>query len=123
MIPARRNFILYGFFWGFCLLVNPALGAVFPFLLLWIYFRVGSRNFRRVTNIALVLSLAILFACPGPFATQVQFHRFIPIRSDLPFELWNGNNPILRRALRQMNRITRYEEVHQYSQLGETGFS
>ena len=28
--PRRRNFILYGLFWGFCLLVNPALGAVLP---------------------------------------------------------------------------------------------
>ncbi len=120
--PRRRNFILYGLFWGFCLLVNPALGAVFPFLLLWIYFRVGSSKLHRAANIALVLSLAILVCLPWTIRNAVQFHRFIPIRSDLPFELWMGNNPIYDQHSRQLNRITRYEEVHQYAQLGETAF-
>jgi len=120
--PRRRNFILYGLFWGFCLLVNPALGAVFPFLLLWIYFRVGSSKLHRAANIALVLSLAILVCLPWTIRNAVQFHRFIPVRSDLPFELWMGNNPIYDQHSRQLNRITRYEVVHQYAQLGETAF-
>jgi hypothetical protein len=120
--PRRRNFILYGMFWGFCLLVNPALGAVFPFLLLWIYFRINSSKLRRLGTIALILSLAILVCLPWTIRNAVQFHRFIPIRSDFPFELWMGNNPIYDQHSRQLNRITRYEEVHQYSQLGETAF-
>jgi hypothetical protein len=46
----------------------------------------------------------------------------IPIRSDYPFELWMGNNPIYDDHSRQVNRITRYEEVHRYFQLGETAY-
>ncbi len=33
-----------------------------------------------------------------------------------------GNNPIYDQHSRQLNRITRYEEAHRYSQLGETAF-
>jgi hypothetical protein len=120
--PRRRNFFFYGMFWGFCLLVNPALGAVFPFLLLWIYFRINSSKLRRLGTIVLILSLAILVCLPWTIRNAVQFHRLIPIRSDFPFELWMGNNPIYDQHSRQLNRITRYEEVHRYSQLGETAF-
>ncbi|HET6929068.1 MAG TPA: hypothetical protein VFI45_02005 [Candidatus Acidoferrum sp.] len=116
----RRNFIFYGLFWGFCLLVNPALGAVFPFLLLWIYFRVNASNARRLGHIAMIACLAILACFPWTVRNFVQFHRLIPIRSDFPFELWMGNNPIYDEHSRQLTRITRYEEVHRYSQLGET---
>ena len=118
----RRNFILYGLFWGFCLLVNPALGAVFPFLLVWIYFRTNDSPRRRLVDVALVVSLAVLVCVPWTVRNAVQFHRLIPIRSDYPFELWMGNNPIYDQHSRQINRITRYEEVHRYSQLGETAF-
>ena len=120
--PRRRNFILYGLFWGFCLLVNPAFGAVFPFMLVWIYFRVSSSRLRRLGNIVLVVCLAILVCLPWTVRNAVQFRRFIPIRSDFPFELWMGNNPIYDEHSRQTNRITRYEEAHRYSQLGETAF-
>jgi hypothetical protein len=33
-----------------------------------------------------------------------------------------GNNPIYNEHSRQVNRITRYEEVHRYFQLGETAY-
>jgi hypothetical protein len=118
----RWNFILYGVFWGFSLLVNPALGAVLPFLLLWIYFRLNSSKLRRLGGVLLVVSLALLVCLPWTIRNAVQFHRFIPVRSDFPFELWMGNNPIYDEHSSRMNRITRYEEVHRYSQLGETAF-
>jgi hypothetical protein len=118
----RRNFIFYGLFWGSCLLVNPAIGAVFPFLLLWTYFRMNASQLRRLSDIALIACLAVLVCLPWTIRNAVQFHRFIPIRSDFPFELWMGNNPIYDEHSRQLNRITRYEEVHRYSQLGETAF-
>jgi len=118
----RRNFIWYGLFWGFCLLVNPALGAVFPFLLTWIFFRLSYSSRRRLSELALVVCLAVFVCLPWTIRNAVQFHRLIPIRSDFPFELWMGNNPIYDEHSRQLNRITRYEEVHRYSQLGETAY-
>ena len=118
----RRNLIFYGLFWGYCLLVNPALGSVFPFMLLWIYLRMKTSHLERLGQLALIACLAVLVCLPWTIRNAVQFHRFIPIRSDFPFELWMGNNPIYDQHSRQLNRITRFEEVHRYSQLGETSY-
>jgi len=70
----------------------------------------------------LVACLAALVCVPWTLRNAVQFHRFIPIRSDYPFELWMGNNPIYDEHSREVNRITRYEQVHLYTQLGENAF-
>ncbi|HET7107359.1 MAG TPA: glycosyltransferase family 39 protein [Candidatus Acidoferrum sp.] len=120
--PRRRNLIFYGLFWGFCLLVNPALGSVFPFMLLWIYLRMNASHFERLRHLALVVCLAVLVCLPWTIRNAVRFHRLIPVRSNFPFELWIGNNPIYDPHSRQVNRITRFEEVRRYSQLGETAF-
>jgi len=120
--PQQRNFIFYGLFWGFCLLVNPALGAVLPFLLLWIYVRTSSSKRVGMQNVLLAASLAASVCVPWTIRNAVQFHRVVPIRSDYPFELWMGNNPIYDEHSREVNRITRYEQVHLYAQLGENAF-
>jgi len=121
-ISPQRNFIYYGLFWGFCLMVNPALGAVLPFFLLWIYFRTRSSKPAGIQNVLLAACLAALVCVPWTIRNAVQFHRFIPIRSDYPFELWMGNNPIYDQHSREVNRITRYEQVHLYAQFGENAF-
>lgn len=120
--PQRRNFILYGVFWGFCLLTNPALGAVLPFFVLWLYLRFRLVQARYASELVLSVALALLVCVPWTIRNAVQFHRVIPVRSDLPFEIWMGNNPIYDEHSRALNRITRYEQVHLYSQLGETAF-
>jgi 4-amino-4-deoxy-L-arabinose transferase-like glycosyltransferase len=117
-----RDWVLYGILWGFSLLTNPALGALFPFLFGWIayrHFRRGSLQIRR-----LVLSFAILVAICLPWTVRnvVQFHRLIPLRSNFPFELWMGNNEIYDEHSRAVNRITRFEQVRHYGQIGETAF-
>jgi len=51
------------------------------------------------------------------------FHRFIPLRSNLPFELWIGNNEVFDENSRDVTaRVTSYEQVRMYSKLGETAF-
>ena len=70
----------------------------------------SSSRLQRIRDVAMVLCLAILICLPWTVRNAIQFHRFIPIRSDLPFELWMGNNPIYDPHSRQLNRITRYEE-------------
>jgi hypothetical protein len=53
----------------------------------------------------------------------VAFHKFIPVRSNLPFELWLGNNGIFDEHARGGRKsITRTEEARRYAQLGETGY-
>ncbi len=120
--PQRGKFIFYGLFWGFCLLTNPALGGVLPFLLLWLYLRIRSQSPSASPNLVLAIVLALVVCLPWTIRNAVVFHRLIPVRSDLPFELWMGNNPIYDEHSREINRITRYEQVHLYAQLGEARF-
>jgi Dolichyl-phosphate-mannose-protein mannosyltransferase len=120
--PSQRNFIFYGLFWGFSLLVNPALGAPLPFLLLWLYLEMRAQGLARSRDLVLAVALTVLVCIPWTIRNAVQFHRVIPIRSDFPFELWMGNNAIYDQHSREINRITRYEQVHLYSELGETAF-
>lgn len=112
----------YGLLWGFSLLVNPALGSTLPFFLCWIVYRQWRSRKLRPKLILLIISLAMLVCLPWTVRNAVQFHRLIPLRSNFPFELWMGNNEIYDEHSREVNRITRYEQVRLYQQMGETAF-
>jgi hypothetical protein len=117
-----RRAAAYGLLWGFSLLVNPALGAALPFLLGWIAYCQWQRDKLKAKLIFLTISLAVLVCLPWTLRNAVQFHRLIPLRSNFPFELWMGNNEIYDEHSREVNRITRYEQVRLYQQMGETAF-
>ncbi len=117
-----RNFALYGLLWGVSLLTNPALGALFPFLLGWLLYQHRSPRALRVRLSLLTLGVLILACLPWTARNCGQFHRFIPLRSNFPFEFWSGNNEIFDEHSREVNRITRYEQTHLYAELGESAF-
>jgi len=118
----RRDFALYGLLWGLALLTNPALGALLPFLLGWVLYR-HRCNRVLLVRLGLLTVVVILFAClPWTVRNSLQFHRFIPLRSNFPFEFWSGNNEIFDEHSREVNRITRYEQIHLYAKLGENAF-
>ena len=117
-----RDYAAYGLLWGFSLLTNPSLGAALPVFFLWIIYRRLHLGDRRLQP--LLLSLAVIGAVclPWTIRNYVQFHRFIPLRANFPYELWSGNNEIFDPHSRAPSRITRYEEVHRYATLGENAF-
>jgi hypothetical protein len=114
---------VYGLLWGLALMTNPALGALLPFLLGWVVLRgrgEGSLRWKRAT---LAASVAALCCVPWTIRNYVAFHRVIPLRSNLPFELWLGNNDIFDEHARNGRKsITRTEEARRYTQLGETAY-
>jgi hypothetical protein len=115
--------IVYGLLWGLALLTNPALGVALPFLLAWAALR--ARRLSATTWLAPGVSLVMIFLCALPWSVRnyERFHRVIPIRSSLPFELWIGNNDIFdEHAVHGIQRITRYEETHRYAELGENAY-
>jgi len=118
-----RDWCAYGFLWGFALLTNPALGAALPFLLGWTAYPGWGRTRGRFIRPAVALGVAILCCVPWTVRNYVEFHRFIPLRSNMPFELWLGNNKVFDDRSPDVNaRVTRYEEERRYVQLGETSF-
>jgi hypothetical protein len=114
---------VYGVLWGLALMTNPALALLLPFLLGWAAARWRGENSLRWKRVALAASVAILCCVPWTIRNYVVFHRFIPVRSNLPFELWLGNNDIFDEHARNGRKsITRTEEVRRYTQLGETAY-
>ncbi|HKN76304.1 MAG TPA: glycosyltransferase family 39 protein [Candidatus Acidoferrum sp.] len=117
------DWAVYGVLWGLALMTNPALGAMLPFLLGWVTLRGRGESRARWKRSALAVGVAILCCVPWTIRNYAAFHRFIPVRSNLPFELWLGNNDIFDEHARNGRRsITRTEEARRYAQLGETAY-
>ena len=113
----------YGLLWALALLTNPAIGVGLPFLLGWALGRARLSGHVSWARPALAVAVIILCCAPWTARNYRQFHRVIPVRSSLPFELWIGNNDIFDpHAVHGIQRITRYEETHRYSELGENGY-
>jgi len=123
------NWCGYGLLWGFALMTNPALGTLLPFFLGWLarrgrqaYCGLGESRLRW-KRVLMAAGVAILCCVPWTIRNYTTFHRFIPLRSNLPFELWLGNNDIFDEHARNGRKvITRTEETRRYAQLGETAY-
>jgi hypothetical protein len=114
---------VFGVLLGLALMTNPAMGVLLPFLLGWVAFRGPGESGLRWKRAGLAVGLAILFCVPWTARNYVGFHRFVPVRSNLPFELWLGNNDIFDEHARNGRKsITRIEEARRYAQLGETAY-
>jgi hypothetical protein len=117
-----RDLFGYGALWGLSLLTNPALGALFAFHFCWIAYYHYRRGSLRPGRLALVVAILAAMCLPWTIRNTIQFHRLIPLRSNFAFELWMGNNDIYDEHSRAVNRITRFEQVRRYTQLGESAF-
>jgi len=121
--PGVAEWIAYGLLWAVALLTNPAIGVGLPFLVGWAMARAQVSGHVSWVRPALAVAVTVLCCMPWTVRNYRQFHRVIPVRSSLPFELWIGNNDIFDpHAVHGIQRITRYEETHRYSELGENGY-
>ncbi len=119
----RSLWIIYALLWAIAVLTNPSLGIALPFLLFWVALR--ARDVVQLSwRIPFRTLLLIVLCClPWTIRNYTAFHRIIPVRSSLPFELWIGNNDIFDpHALNGIQRITRFEETRHYAQLGENAY-
>jgi len=113
----------YAILWAVAMLTNPSLAIALPFLLFWAAVR--ARDVASISWRAPLLSLTVIVLCclPWTIRNYQNFHRFIPIRSSLQFELWIGNNDIFdEHAVHRPQVITRFEETRHYAQVGENAF-
>src|SRR5260370_15077814 len=122
--PQRaRNWCGYGLLWGFTLMTNPSLGSLLPVLLGWAAYRGRRIEKLLARRPALTAGIAILCCVPWTIRNYVVFHRFVPLRSNFPLELYIGNNN--NYATRQFvwpPRITKEGELLRYFRVGETAF-
>ena len=124
-----RDWCAYGVLWGFTLMTNPSLGSLLPFLLGWAAHR-ARRESRarqaekvRALNLALAATGIALMCCiPWTVRNYHVFHRLIPLRSNLPLELYIGNNENYGPRAPWPARITKERELLRYFRMGEMPF-
>jgi Dolichyl-phosphate-mannose-protein mannosyltransferase len=118
-----RDWSFYGLLWGFTLMTNPALGSLLPFFLGWAVYRSPLRGSARVARPALAAAIVILCCLPWTIRNYSVFHRFIPFRSNFPFELYSGNNENYdERHINLPAQITQDREILRYLRMGEMPF-
>lgn len=118
-----RDWLGYGLLWGFAMMTNPALGSLLPVLLAWAAYRRRDSKPMRSRGPALAVATILLCCLPWTIRNYAAFHRFVPLRSNFPFELWLGNNEALDENSRDVTaRVTAFEQARTYAQLGETAF-
>jgi 4-amino-4-deoxy-L-arabinose transferase-like glycosyltransferase len=125
--PLWRNWCAYGLLWGFTLMTNPSVASVLPFLLGWAAYRAWKRGPDSLSSsfskAALTLATAVLCCIPWTVRNYVVFHRFVPLRSNFPLELYIGNNENYGdKHPRWPPPITKERETVRYFHMGETAF-
>ncbi|HEY4878618.1 MAG TPA: glycosyltransferase family 39 protein [Candidatus Acidoferrales bacterium] len=119
----RRDWLLYGALWGCALMTNPALGSTLPILLGWAAYRRMRDVNLSATRPLVALGIAILCCVPWTVRNYIAFHKFVPLRSNFPLELWLGNNDNFDEDSQIVppSDPTR-EEIRRYIRMGETAF-
>lgn len=125
-----RDWCLYGALCGLAILTNPAIGLLLPVFLLWAAHRACVRdrtnaNRASMSIARLALSVAVAVACCAPWMIRnyVKFHKLIPVRSNLAFELYVGNNENYDEKYRfRPGPVTQDREILRYLHMGETAF-
>jgi 4-amino-4-deoxy-L-arabinose transferase-like glycosyltransferase len=125
-LPERakwRNWIGYGLLWGFALMTNPALLSLLSVLLGWLLYRTRSKGRGRVAKPAMAAAIALLSCIPWTVRNLLVFHRFIPFRSNLSYELYIGNNENYDERRRGMAPVVTQDlETLRYLRMGEMAF-
>ena len=118
-----RDWCGYGLLWGFALMTNPSLGSLLPFLLGWVTYRARQEKNLPFAKPALAAGIAILCCVPWTARNYAVFHRFVPLRSNFPLELYIGNNNnYVTRQFVWPPKISKEGELLRYFRMGETAF-
>jgi len=118
-----RDWCLYGLLWGFTLMTNPSLGSLLPFLLGWAAYRVRRETKLHTIKPALTAAIIAMLCCvPWTMRNYMVFHRLIPLRSNLPLELYIGNNENYAPNATWPPKISKERELVRYFHMGEMAF-
>lgn len=121
--PRFRNCCAYGLLWGAALMTNATLGALLPFLLGWIAYRVYKTDPRWLSKTAAATTVVILCCVPWTIRNYAVFHTFVPLRSVLGLQLWLGNNAETQDVFRgNLHPIYNSTERAHYVDLGEIAY-
>ena len=120
---SSRPWLRYGAAWGIAVLMNPAVGILFPLLLFWLVLRrlQGHLPWRpQVFSMILLFGLCLL---PWTARNYASFGKIVPIKDNFGLELWLGNNPDVKRNWNTAHHPgSDLFEMKQLRELGETRY-
>lgn len=86
------HWIGFGLLSGIVALTDPSVLSVLPILALWAVWRLHQQRKRWFAPAVAAVLAVIVVVSPWMIRNAVVFHKFIPIRDNLPLEFRVGNN-------------------------------
>jgi hypothetical protein len=99
-LPAASSvlpWLRYGAVWGVAVLMNPAVGILFPFLVFWLVQRRFQGNLPWRPQVSSAILLFGLCLLPWTARNFIALGRIVPVKDNLGLELWLGNNPDVKK--------------------------
>ncbi len=115
--PTTTKWVVTGTYCALSLFVNPALLVTFAGVGFWILLSI--RHTSRYAPLLAAITCAVLFSA-WPIRNAVTLHAFIPLRSNLGYELWQGNRPGSQGFfIQDLYLNANHEEYDRYAAMGE----
>ena len=111
------SWMAFGTYCAFALYVNPALLVAFVGIGVWAAYSSKQPSYQG--PLLATATCAVLFSV-WPIRNAVALHAFVPLRSNLGYELWQGNRPgSLGFFTQDLYLNANREEYNRYAAMGE----
>ena len=118
--PRASRWIAIGTYCGLAMFLNPALLLTFAGVVAWAGYKTRFVSPRGPLLAAIVC--AAIFSV-WPVRNAIAFHAFVPLRSNLGYELWQGNRPGSRGFFTPDIYLNQNaEEYERYASMGELAY-
>jgi len=118
--PSAGNWALLGLMAAIALLVNPSMLPIVLCCGAWALYRTRSGSLLAP---AIGVLLCVVLSVPWAVRNSRQLHAFIPMRSNLGYELWQGNRVGSDGFfLADLHPNVNAAEFHRYETIGEVGY-
>jgi hypothetical protein len=113
----------YGALWGMAVLMNPAVGIIFPFLMFWLVQHRWRERLPWWPQATAAVLLFVLCLVPWTARNYAAFGKLIPVKDNFGLELWLGNNSAVQRNWSPGSHPVGYPpEMKRLIDLGESNY-
>lgn len=120
---SRRAWIAFGAFWGFILLVNPAIGSLLPITLAYALYGNARRGQSWLRPLLTTVGVCVLVISPWLIRNRVAMGQWVFVRDNFGFEFALGNYHLsFGRGWAGKHPAVNPREFDFYQNMGELGY-